>query len=129
MDATQFSCYSALHINGAVEDKNWKSTKGMCGGMQCVQDAETQDAETQETNVGLAILRHGYGEDDAEYGVFSQLETEASTAFETSFASSITTEFGRKDHMPAQRRPNLPRSPPSPSSPRQYKKRRGVADW
>ncbi|KAI0120608.1 hypothetical protein BJ170DRAFT_704721 [Xylariales sp. AK1849] len=70
------------------------------------------DQETQETNVGLAILHHTYGEDDANHA-------EVSVGFATSFTSSFTS-VGSEDHL---RRPKMPRSPPSPSSLRHFKKR------
>ncbi|KAL7792574.1 hypothetical protein V8C37DRAFT_402301 [Trichoderma ceciliae] len=82
---------------------------------QVFAEPEEDDQETQETNAGLAILHHGYGKDDAD-------NTEVSTDFAASFTSSFTS-VSREDHLRSQRQPKLPRSPPSPSSSRQVKKR------
>ncbi|KAH6645732.1 hypothetical protein BKA67DRAFT_541888 [Truncatella angustata] len=73
---------------------------------------ETQDS--QQTNVELAILHHAYGEDDAD-------DTEVTTGFATSFASSFTS-VSREEQLRSQRQPKMPRSPPSPSYTRQFKR-------
>ena len=77
------------------------------------EDGEPETQETQDGNVGLAILHDGYGKDATDH-------TEVSAGFATSFTSSFTS-VSREDHPPRQPRP--PRSPPSPSSIRLAKKR------
>lgn len=77
-------------------------------------EPEDSDQDTQETNVGLAILHHA-GKDDAG-------KPEMSMDIAASFTSSFTSA-GREDNLRSQRKPKLPRSPPSPSSTRQAKKR------
>lgn len=111
----------------AQGDDNVSTTEEQDGGSspldfydcQLFAEPEDDDQETQETKVGLGI-RHSHGEDDTEDQErgFSCLDTEASTAFATSFASSITEVS----------QPKLPRTPPSPSSSRVRKKRGPIED-
>lgn len=77
------------------------------------EDDELGTQETQDVNVGLAILHDGYGKDAAD-------DTEVSAGFAASFTSSFTS-VSREDHP--RRQPKPPRSPPSPSSSRLVKKR------
>jgi hypothetical protein len=74
------------------------------------------DQEIQETqgNAGLAILHQPYGMDDGD-------DSEVSTGFATSFASSFTS-VGRGDPLHSRRQPQAPRTPPSPSSTRAKKR-------
>ncbi|KAF5020417.1 hypothetical protein F66182_7544 [Fusarium sp. NRRL 66182] len=74
---------------------------------------ETQD--THQANVELAILNRAYGKDDGD-------GTDVSAGFATSFTSSLTSA-SQKGPLHPKLPPKLPRSPPSPSSTRQPKKR------
>jgi hypothetical protein len=71
-------------------------------------DDETQ--QTQGTNVGLAILEQPYDGEDGD-------DTDVPTHFTTSFTSSFTS----LSHDSSQH-PKLPRTPPSPSTPRPFKR-------
>ncbi len=85
--------------------------------LDCQMFAEPEDGDQviQETNhVGLAIIHHAYGKDEDNAKPLAD--------FAASFASSFAS-VAREDHLHPQGRPKLPRSPPSPSSPRQAKKR------
>ncbi|KAL7925938.1 hypothetical protein ACQKWADRAFT_329002 [Trichoderma austrokoningii] len=76
------------------------------------EDDEPETQETQNANVGLAILHDEHGKDATD-------DTEISAGFAASFTSSITS-VSREDHP--RRQPKPSHSPPSPSSRRLAKK-------
>ncbi|KAH6645643.1 hypothetical protein BKA67DRAFT_541826 [Truncatella angustata] len=114
------SCWSiadrSLSLNSSDQrsirrsDRNVRSLR--IPGDDKQETREVQD--NQQTNVGLAILHHAYGKDDGN-------DTEVSTGFATSFASSFTS-ISHEEQISPQCQPKMPRSPPSPSSSRKFKK-------
>ncbi len=81
---------------------------------QMFAEPDENEQETQETDVGLAILHQPYGMDGAD-------DTEVSASFAASFASSFTS-VSREDLPHSRRQPKPPRTPPSPSSTRARKR-------
>ncbi|ETS84070.1 hypothetical protein PFICI_05946 [Pestalotiopsis fici W106-1] len=77
--------------------------------------SQTEETETQETNLGLGILKHSF-EDDPD----GNDDAGDSQSFATSFASNIPLPSVQ---TPPSRPAKFTRSPPSPSASRQYKRR------
>lgn len=78
---------------------------------------DTGDANSQFTNVGLAIIDQECSQNDTK-----EQCTEVPTDFTASFASSFTSNLSGMPSTRPESDPKLPHSPPSPSSPRRYKK-------
>ncbi len=82
------------------------------------EPGDKADAASRDTNAGLAILDHGFENDTQDQ------DTEVPSNFTTSFASSFASSFGGRPTTPTRSgHPQLPHSPPSPSSLQRRKKR------
>ena len=93
---------------------------------ECRMFAESDDESeivepesTEMTKVGLAIIDNGRLEYDQE-----DEATQVPSDFATSLVSSFASTCGDRPMTPTcSKHPKLPHSPPSPASPRRYKKR------